>query len=394
MSSPATISVVTSSEATTSTLVLSSTTASTVSSSAASTSMVISIPATIPPTIPIVTPQIIPATTAEVVSSPVVSVGQSLPKPLTELYHESYRLLEADDLQKKAIETFMSISVSPAECDAIEVATQLQRDSEVWKAQRMGRITASSFHDVYTLRDTTSTKSLCKRLLMPKNLSHIPAVKWGIDNEDKARQQYGEEMSSSHESFSCKPSGLVVNPLYPHLGASPDGIISCNCCGTGLLEIKCPYSGNDSHPDSFRTKKRSFLNSQGLVRSHKYYTQVQGQLLICEKKFCDFVIWTTKGLIIERIYIDVRFTEKLSKKLTDFYVDRFLPEILTHKCFDDMPEASGESNDNELYCICQSPEYGKMIQCDNSTCKYVWFHYQCVGIKRAPKGNWLCPDCK
>ena len=182
------------------------------------------------------------------------------------MYHERYQLLEADELQRKAIETFISIGVSLTECDAIETATQSQRDSEVWEAQRRGRITASSFHDVYALRDTTSTKSLCKRLLMPKSLSHIAAVKWGIDNEDKARQQYTKEMSGSHESFCCKPSGLVVNPLYPHLGASPDGIISCSCCGTGLLEMKCQltkqekiflkFTGLSSQPQILYTDTR------------------------------------------------------------------------------------------------------------------------------------------
>ena len=63
-----------------------------------------------------------------------------------------------------AIETFMSNSVLPPKYDAM-------RDSKVWEAQRRGHITASSFHDVYALRDTTSTKSLCKRL-MPKSLTY------------------------------------------------------------------------------------------------------------------------------------------------------------------------------------------------------------------------------
>ena len=39
------------------------------------------------------------------------------------------------------------------------------------------------------------------------------------------------------------------------------------------------------------------------------------------------------------------------KRLTDFYVDTFLPEILTRKCLDDTPEASEESNSDNLYCI-------------------------------------------
>ena len=29
----------------------------------------------------------------------------------------------------------MSVSVSPTECDNIEIAAQLQRDSELWEAQ-------------------------------------------------------------------------------------------------------------------------------------------------------------------------------------------------------------------------------------------------------------------
>ena len=160
-------------------------------SSVASATMSVLFTASAPPL------QIVPAT-SQVVAPPIISVAQSLPKPLTELYHEEFQLLKADDLQRKAIEIFMSISVSPAECDAIETATKLQRDNEVWVAQRRGRITASSFHDMYTLRDTTSINFLCKRLLIPKSLLHIAAIKWGIDKEDEARQQYIQKMSNSH----------------------------------------------------------------------------------------------------------------------------------------------------------------------------------------------------
>jgi len=37
-------------------------------------------------------------------------------------------------------------------------------------------------------------------------------------------------------------SVLVINPQWPFIGACPDGIVECNCCGKGVLEIKCPYS--------------------------------------------------------------------------------------------------------------------------------------------------------
>jgi len=194
----------------------------------------------------------------------------------------------------KAIEIFRSIHISDGECKAIEASTRLQRNCDEWMMQRRGRITASLFHDVYVLKPTTSPASLRDRLLKPKDLSSIPAIKWGINNEDRLWQQYIDEISLHHENLCCEPCGLVVNPRYPYLGASPDGIITCKCCGTWLLEIKCQYSGRNSHPDVLHSDHNSFLNSTGLIHTHKYYTQIQGQLLLCDKQYCDFVVWTTK----------------------------------------------------------------------------------------------------
>lgn len=34
-----------------------------------------------------------------------------------------------------------------------------------------------------------------------------------------------------------------------------------------------------------------------------------------------------------------------------------------------------------------------MIQCERDDCPNDWFHYDCVGLKRAPTGKWVCKDC-
>ena len=51
-----------------------------------------------------------------------------------------------------------------------------------------------------------------------------------------------------------------------------------------------------------------------------------------------------------------------------------------------------EISKSEVYCKCNGPSYGKMIECDK--CKN-WFHYVCVGIIEGeePK-EWLCDTCK
>ena len=327
----------------------------------------------------------------------------SLPSKLViDYFDANYQKLDGATLLARAKQIFINMEVNDNESKLIEQCTKEQRESNQWFLYRRGRITASSFHDVYALKPLTDPKKLINKLMHSPDLSQIPAIKWGIDHEDVARTEYVALMNKSHNNFKCNTSGLNVNPNYPHLGASPDALTECTCCvGEGIVEIKCPFSGREKHPSELMKTKGFFLNEKGLLnRSHRYFTQVQGQLLITGRKHCDFVVWTPLGIRVHRIYEDYMFTEKLVKKLTSFYVERFLPVIMT----DNMSAMAGyQSNtqneissdeDDQLYCYCQRGESGKMIECENKECKIGWFHFTCVGIRRVPKGQWFCPDCK
>lgn len=52
------------------------------------------------------------------------------------------------------------------------------------------------------------------------------------------------------------------------------------------------------------------------------------------------------------------------------------------------------TNDEPRYCLCNDVFYGEMIGCDDDKCKKEWFHLGCVNLRRAPKGEWICPECK
>ena len=122
--------------------------------------------------------------------------------------------------------------------------------------------------------------------------------KWGIENEQNAREQYFGQIKDDHSELSCTLSGLCVNPKYPHLGATPDGIVKCDCCGNGLIEIKCPYKHKESHPHSVVDNKYCLEHVDGLVRlkkTHEYYYQIQGQLAICEWN----IVTLSVGLLME-----------------------------------------------------------------------------------------------
>ena len=72
------------------------------------------------------------------------------------------------------------------------------------------------------------------------------ATDWGNKNENDTRNKYCKFMSESHVNHSVNLSGLILNPNFPYLGASPDGIVNCSCCGVGCLEINCPSKYRDN----------------------------------------------------------------------------------------------------------------------------------------------------
>jgi hypothetical protein len=127
----------------------------------------------------------------------------------------------------------------------------------------------------------------------------------------------------SHASFKVTRTGLRLHPSYPYLGASPDGIISCSCCGPGLLEIKCPYSKRNEDVSKINDP-HFYLKDTGvgkkLDRRHDYFMQIQGQLFVCDiYEYCDFVRWTPMGVHIERIKKEAAIVNQILPHLHKFF---------------------------------------------------------------------------
>ena len=89
-------------------------------------------------------------------------------------------------------------------------------------------------------------------------------------------------MLKNHHEFSVADSDLSLNPKWPHLDASPDGVVICQCCSKGVIEIKCPYCHrnddiNDSLNDKLYFLKKDHSGTIHLDQSHAHYYQVQTQ---------------------------------------------------------------------------------------------------------------------
>ncbi|PNP58923.1 hypothetical protein THARTR1_01171 [Trichoderma harzianum] len=72
--------------------------------------------------------------------------------------------------------------------------------------------------------------------------------------------------------------------------------------------------------------------------------------------------------------------------------------VKTQEVVATVKDKNGPNDPNEpQYCLCNKGSTGIMIRCDNvDSCKYKWFHLECVGLTVAPssKDKWYCPDCR
>ena len=147
------------------------------------------------------------------------------------------------------------------------------------------------------------------------------------------------QRSHDHPELTVSSSGFIISTIHPFLGASPDGAVydpSNTVQPFGFLEIKCPYSARNTTPvdacslPGFCCTVDSVSGQLKLKESHPYYAQVQGQMAIGGRPWCDFVVFTSKGLSIQRIKYDKNFwDEKLLPKLISFYDNCVAPEIVS-----------------------------------------------------------------
>lgn len=159
-------------------------------------------------------------------------VNNIFPKSLINIFKDEYVTLSREELVD--IGSKLDFSLDENVCNTIEKSTKLQSESQDWFMYRSGRITASKAKDICSVRSFYSNISLLKSICYPltKKLKNA-AIEWGKIHEVDGKKAYIEKLKNDHINFSMTFSGLVINPNVPYLGASPDGIINCDCCGKG-----------------------------------------------------------------------------------------------------------------------------------------------------------------
>ncbi|XP_054760455.2 uncharacterized protein LOC129266641 [Lytechinus pictus] len=197
---------------------------------------------------------------------------------------------------------------------SIKRATRGQSENQNWHEQRIRRVTGSLSHSVMTrgrklsLNIEPKSDSLIKKITGQDSSEKfdLPSLKYGKELEPEAREKYAKQQRSHHAGLIVQEGGLFVDQDKVFLAASPDGLVSCECCGKGLVEIKCPFSIAHTAPsvENISYMRDTSDGPPSLQKNHPYYSQVQFQMGIIKRSWCDFFIYTRHGSMTSRISFD------------------------------------------------------------------------------------------
>ena len=193
----------------------------------------------------------------------------------------------------------------------MKIYNKLEQGSEAWLKVRLGKITASNFSKVLAKGAGKTRQSymlkLAAEIITGDQVDAFTndAMQWGTETEPMARAVY--EFENNIDVYQV---GFIE--VNEYLGCSPDGLVADD----GMMEIKCPKTV---------TQIETFLNGK-MPPIHK--AQVQGQMWVSEKNWCDFVSFDPRingkaSYFCERIKRDDEYISTLESEVEKFKNELF-----------------------------------------------------------------------
>lgn len=176
-----------------------------------------------------------------------------------------------------------------------------------WFAARLGIPTGSGYSNVLAKGEGKTRKAYCIKLALElatgvvRETFQNQAMKDGTEREPIARAMYESRVGSFVDEIGfCRHDTLDT-------GVSPDGLIGDD----GMVEIKCPVD----------TTHREYMDRK--TEPTAYTAQIQGQLWITGRKWCDFVSYhpdypANAQLIVRRVQRDEKYIANLEAEIIKF----------------------------------------------------------------------------
>lgn len=191
---------------------------------------------------------------------------------------------------------------------------ELIQGSEEWLRARLGKVTASRIADLMARtksgygasRANYMAELICEILTDQPTETYInAAMQRGTEKEPDARAAYELATDADVELI-----GFVHHPTIESAGCSPDGLVGSD----GLVEIKAPNTA--THIDTLLS---------GSV-ADKYNKQVQFQMAVTGRKWCDFVSYDDRlpgsmRIFIKRVERDDKLISEIETEIGLFLAE-------------------------------------------------------------------------
>lgn len=193
---------------------------------------------------------------------------------------------------------------------------EVEQGSDAWFKLRAGIPTASEFSKVVTTKGVISKSAdtyadrLAYEFIKGGNAESFEGNEWtdrGKEHEPKARAYY-----SFMNDVDVQEVGFVTDDGR-HYGCSPDALVNDD----GVLEIKI------LKPENHIKMMRFHKNNERCPSD--YVHQTQGQMMICERAWCDLLFFSPDpeiAPVVIRQLPDLDFQENLKVALNDLLLKR------------------------------------------------------------------------
>lgn len=192
----------------------------------------------------------------------------------------------------------------------------VEQGTPEWKAARMGHVTASGIANVMAKGKDKSeaiTRFKYKVQIVAERMTGVSAesysnaaMEWGVEQEGFAVIAY-----ESQRNVLVDKTGFWLHPEIKWLGVSPDRLVDED----GIIEVKCPNT----------TTHLGYLFENRIPPD--YYKQIQCQLWVTGRDWCDFVSFDPRlpkrnQLLIVRTVRDEKMIEEMQAE-----TEKFLGEV-------------------------------------------------------------------
>ena len=163
------------------------------------------------------------------------------------------------------------LEITKEQIQQIEKDTIKQAKCTNFFKHRAGRIGASQSKAACHSNPALPSQSLIHAICYPElSKFSTKATEHGCKHEPLAIRTYEEFMKTKHTNFKVTQCGLLINEEMPWLHATCDFLCSCDCCGEGCGEVKCPLCIENCDFESYVGKSTACLKKDNQGR---YYLQ-------------------------------------------------------------------------------------------------------------------------